>query len=1474
MKSFDRFALRDVFRAAGSAFSKRQRRVWLGQKRAFVEYRKVARDEEIAFAKRLEAQLGRAAWARSIRLELHSRRVVIELGEGSPTELDVVRFVELAERGVGIDNASFDEAHEHPADHEPAERLLVELAADLASFAVGASLSATPLPPSAVAGTVGAVTAVVRGSAKLREGLERRFGVDRADLGSSLVMSAANAFAQRPVSSLVDVAHKATLLREVQAQRRTWQARERELPVAGGENSRPEERPVPLPRGPIEQYADRAWLVSLTGFGVSFLTTRNVQRAVSALFGGLPKPARLGRDAFASTLAYNLAERRVLVVDRDVLRRLDRIDCIVLQGDLVSRDRFEVGEVITQAPLDTSRARAHVLALLDPDQPLEVRRSGSLALGPVKLLDAKLEPSLAGPAEELARRGALTLALAQDDHITALIELRIVPQTGVEELITAAHEASMRVVVASDDDGVLQRLHADDSIPSGPGMESGIRRLQREGRAVMLVGTGASARSLAAADCGVGLLRSGDPAPWGAHVICGGDLLDVRYLLQACVSARRVAKQSVNVALGAASVGTLISAGGVIPMTTRRIMAVVNTATLVAMAGGARASYSLSRQALPPPRDRTPWHAIDARGALERLGTSSRGLTRGEAVHRKRRTLTKERLPVFELLDHISDELFNPLAPLLAAGAGLSAVVGSLSDAAMVGSVVLLNAGIGGVQRFRAERAIKDLGQHAARNALVRRGGELLQIPGSDVVRGDIVLLSAGEVVPADCRIIEAESLEVDASSLTGESLPVKKSALVSFEREVADRSCILYEGTAIASGRAVAVAVATGDQTEARRGGPAAAGDGVERGVEKRLSELVDLTLPVAVAAAAGVVGVGVLRGRKLSDVVASGVSLAVASVPEGLPLIATAAQLAAAERLGTRGALVRNHRSVEALGRVDLLCVDKTGTVTQGRIELSIVSDGVDEESVSALAGPRVRALAAALRASPDPRTTTGVHDPTDAALWRAAEGAAVTPAYGAEGWRRVSELAFEAGRSYHAVLGQVGVASSLSVKGAPEVVLPQCSAWLRGSLRKPLADGDAERLARVAAELARRGLRVLAVAERSVGAEDRLDPSRPVGLGFLGFLAFSDPVRPTAAKALADLAEIGVQTVMITGDHPSTAEAIASELGLLGGRKILTGAELSRLSEEELDATVIDVGVFARLTPSQKVRIVRALQRAGRCVAMVGDGANDAPAIRLANVGIAIGEHSTAAARGAADIVLTDERIETLVHAIIEGRAVWKSVRDAVSILVGGNLGEIGFTLAGSVIDGRPPLNARQLLLVNLLTDVGPAMAVALKPPDPETLASLGREGPDASLAEPLKRDVAARALVTAGGAGAAWLTARALGGRERASTVGLLALVGTQLGQTLVSGGFSRPVVLTSVASAAVLGAVVQTPVVSHFFGCRPLGPVGVSTAIGASALATFVSAKYPEAVSRIAHRLRLFDVVPTRDPEQLTDGGRR
>jgi cation-transporting ATPase I len=388
-------------------------------------------------------------------------------------------------------------------------------------------------------------------------------------------------------------------------------------------------------------------------------------------------------------------------------------------------------------------------------------------------------------------------------------------------------------------------------------------------------------------------------------------------------------------------------------------------------------------------------------------------------------------------------------------------------------------------------------------------------------------------------------------------------------------------------------------------------------------------------------------------------------------------------------------------------------------------------------------------------------------------------------------------------------------------------------------PLDEPTRQALSEVADGLARRGYRVLAVAERHASSRRELRADRVRRLCFTGLLAFTDPVRGSAALAVEGLRTAGVNVIMITGDHPSTAEAIAAELDLINGRRVLTGSDLDRLSDPDLDGLLGEVGAFARVSPDQKVRIVGALQRGGHVVAVTGDGANDAPAIKLADVGVALGLRGTNAAKEAADVVVTDDRIETIIDAIVEGRAMWASVRDAISMLLGGNLGEIAFTLGtGLVLPGGSPLNARQLLLVNLFTDLVPSMALAARPPRGITPQALLAEGPDVSLASPLTRDILIRGTLTAGAGTAAWCGGRMTGiSARRASTVALIGVVGAQLGQTLLAGWRSPLVTVASLGSAGALAALVQTPGISQFFGCRPIGPLGWGIGLTAATAAT-------------------------------------
>jgi magnesium-transporting ATPase (P-type) len=397
-----------------------------------------------------------------------------------------------------------------------------------------------------------------------------------------------------------------------------------------------------------------------------------------------------------------------------------------------------------------------------------------------------------------------------------------------------------------------------------------------------------------------------------------------------------------------------------------------------------------------------------------------------------------------------------------------------------------------------------------------------------------------------------------------------------------------------------------------------------------------------------------------------------------------------------------------------------------------------------------------------------------------------------------------------------------------------------WRGGTL----SPRDKKRLETQLDRLAKHGYRVLAVTENALPADYHL-PAELSDLSFAGFLAFGDPVRGAAGASVRELRDAGVQIVMITGDHPATASAIATELDVLNGGTIVTGADLDRLDDQALSLALEKASVIARCTPEHKARVVRAFQSAGRVVAMTGDGANDAAAIRLADVGIALGHRGTQAARAAADLVVSDDRLETILSAVVEGRATWRSVRQAIGILVGGNIGEIGYTLCGTLLSGSSPLSARQLLLVNLLTDLVPALTIALQRPPPDAAGDLLAEGPDASLGSTLTEEIAVRAVATSATAGTAWLAASLTGRAGRTRTVGLAAIVGAELGQTLLVGRRSPTVVTACLISTGVLVAVVQTPGVSQFFGCTPIGPVGWTIAAGSSTIGTVGSLFLPQ-----------------------------
>jgi cation-transporting ATPase I len=532
--------------------------------------------------------------------------------------------------------------------------------------------------------------------------------------------------------------------------------------------------------------------------------------------------------------------------------------------------------------------------------------------------------------------------------------------------------------------------------------------------------------------------------PWTADLIGTNGLIDAQLVVDAVAAARRVSTRSAQLAVAGSAVGALSTVLGPASSASRRAPVAVNGAAIAAEVQALVSARTITSWHPAIAEAPQPWHEMDIPAVLAALSTGPDGLGPDQVRHRR---ILPHRPPptMLRLSTAVRAELTNPLTPVLGVGAALAAAVGSMTDAALVAGVVGMNAFIGGVQHLRAEVSIERLIKVSNSVVVVHRLVGSGVVGRDELVAGDLVELVAGQVVPADCRVLETEGCEVDESVLTGESLPVMKEPTATPGADVAERTCMVYEGTTVSSGRALAVVVAVGAATEVGRS-LINAPEPPPSGVEARLMSLTALTVPITLASGAAVSGIGLLRARAPRRAIASGIGLMVAAVPEGLPLLASVAQQAAARRLSGRGALVRHPRTIQALGRVDTLCFDKTGTLTMGETRLQWVSDGALDEPLDAL-GARSRAvLAAALRASPDTNGAAieSLPHATDRSVLAGAEAAGVTASDGLGGWETLGQLAFDPARGFHAVVGDSPDGARVAVKGAPEVILPRCTTW----------------------------------------------------------------------------------------------------------------------------------------------------------------------------------------------------------------------------------------------------------------------------------------------------------------------------------------------------------------------------------------------------------------------------------------------
>lgn len=1422
----------------------------------------------------------------------------------------------------------------------PLAILIPLTAAAMDLVAIGAAVTGWVARLPAAPRTTRAAAALMSNQPRVVSFLESRLGRVGTDIALAASTAAANGLTQAVGTPLLDLAQRTLQISEAAAHRDRWRGREPEL----ASPNRPQAPVVPVissagpgshaPRhnwaaaaageashvvvdgaidsaidtakgsmaGPVEEYANQAANASLAAAAAALLGGGGVEDAAGAVLAGVPKAAHLGRQTFAAVLGRGLANAGQLVLDPGALRRLDRVQVIVIDGAALRGDARAVLKAHGDAPgWDEDRVYEVADALLHAEQPPEPDPDELPATG-ARLRWVPAQGPSATPAQGLERADLIV-----DGECVGRVEVGWEVDPFAVALMQTAHRTGARVVLRHVAGTQDLAASVAASHPPGTPLLKLVRELRADRGPVLLItalhrdfASTDTLAALAVADVGVALDDPQAATPWTADIITGTDLAAAVRILSALPAARRASESSVRLAQGGSTLGGLLLVTGeprpTNPLAVRRWLNPVNAAAATALVSGAFSAAKVLRLPDPTPQPLTAWHALDPEIVYSRLAGGARPLAVEPGMAPWRRfledlsysplvaPLREPARRVARLAAATRAELADPLTPILAVGAAASAIVGSNIDALLVAGVMTANAVTGGVQRLRADAAAAELfaeQDQFARRVVVpavattrrrleaaRHTARTATVTATSLRPGDVIDLAAPDVVPADARLLVAEDLEVDESLLTGESLPVDKQVEPVAAADT-ERASMLFEGSTIVAGHARAIVVATGVGTAAHRAISAVADVESAAGVQARLRELTSKVLPLTLAGGAAVTGLALLRRASLRQAVADGVAIAVAAVPEGLPLVATLAQLAAARRLSARGVLVRAPRTVEALGRVDTVCFDKTGTLTENRLRVV--------RAVPATTSPRgpfpdtadpqaAKVLRIAARASTQPHNGQGHAHATDEAILTAASS---LNGQGDSEWTVIAEVPFESSRGFAAAIGTLngdtGSAKGpiLMLKGAPEVVLPRC--------RFADPDADLDHAESLVHSLAEQGLRVLAVAQRPWEHETADDDDTDAdavdaaahGLELIGYVGLADTARPSARPLIEALLDAERKVVLITGDHPVTARAIARQLGLPSDVRVVTGAELAGLDEEACAKLAADVQVFARVSPEQKVQIVGALQRCGQVTAMVGDGANDAAAIRMADVGIGVSGRGSSAARGAADIVLTDDDLCVLLDALVEGRGMWAGVRDAVTILVGGNIGEVLFTIIGTAFGaGRAPVGTRQLLLVNLLTDMFPALAVAVtsqhaEPDEAEHETDAESEAarrayqqavltePTPSLDVPLMRHIITRGVVTAAGATSAWAIGRWTPGTERrTATMGLTALVTTQLAQTLLTRRHSPLVVATALGSSVVLVAIVQTPGVSHFFGCTPLGPVAWAGVVGSTAAATGLSVLAP------------------------------
>lgn len=710
------------------------------------------------------------------------------------------------------------------------------------------------------------------------------------------------------------------------------------------------------------------------------------------------------------------------------------------------------------------------------------------------------------------------------------------------------------------------------------------------------------------------------------------------------------------------------------------------------------------------------WHSMPARGVLEQLKTGqSAGLT-GEEAERRLRQYGRNELEQREkesLFRRFLGQMKDPMILVLLAAAVLSLIASGFEDwidAVIILLIVLVNAAISISQEDNAEKALEALRKMSAPLAKVIRGGKLERVNTALLVPGDIILLEAGDLVPADARLLECANLKADESAMTGESVPVSKEAVddLPAETALADRRNMVISATVITNGRATAVVTATGMDSEVGRIAGMLMNEGdSETPLQRKMTEISKTLSFICLGVCAVMFGVGLIERKDILQMFLTAVSLAVAAIPEGLPAIVTIVLALGVQRMVKQNAIVKKLPAVETLGCASVICSDKTGTLTQNR--MTVVEVWVKGNN-------RAAALTIGTLCNDSQLTFDGdgaircMGDPTETAIVTLAAAEGIGKNQLEKDMPRKAELPFDSQRKLMSTIHPLpGGGYRVMVKGAPDVLLRRCVSVAGG--------GTAQEVAAANEDMASRALRVLGTAYKDITAIPAGLASETLesGLVFVGLLGMIDPPRPEVKTAVAECYAAGIRPVMITGDHKLTAVAIARQLDIFRpGNLAITGEDLDFMPQELLEQDIEKFAVFARVSPEHKMRIVRAWQKAGKVVAMTGDGVNDAPALKVADIGCAMGITGTDVAKGASDMILTDDNFATIVHAVEQGRGIYANIKKAIHYLLSCNIGEIITIFFATVFNfHQMPLIPVQLLWLNLVTDSLPALALGMEP-----------------------------------------------------------------------------------------------------------------------------------------------------------------